>query len=285
MARTVSEIFDYLVDLKEADSNLNGLTSTLSSAIWRSLLYLVAAGSSLVEQYIDQAKEDVETIISGSAPLSKEWIRQLVFRYQYDATNPQRATIDSNYNVVYPVINEDYKIITRCSVKTDLDRQVNIKVAKNDPPEKLTTTEANDLTGYIQSISTPGVVYNLISLDSDKLFIEGDIYYDPLYASVISANVETGLNGVLTTLSDTNFDGTLYISELIEKIRSVVGVIDVNIDTIKCRPDTTAFGSATVIYDLATGVNLRSYNPASGYFEEESTSSQTWGDKITYIPS
>lgn len=284
MARTVTEIYNSLLDAKSTRSELDGLDSVSQTAIWRAWLYMVAIVMSVHEQLWDAAQATVESTIAGSSPNSAEWIRQKVFSFQYDANNPQTPTIDENYNIVYEPIVEEYKIITRVSVQTALDRQVNIKAAKGDNPVKLLTAESNALAGYCNAFLSPGVIYNIISLDSDKVYIEADVYYNSLYASSIQADVEESINNYFATLSDTDFDGALFVARVTDEIQKVTGVRDVNLKVLKARPDTTAFESAKVIYNLSGGVNLRLYQPNSGYFATETTTGQTISDTINYLP-
>lgn len=284
MARTVNEIYTALLADKESRSELSSLDSVSSVAIWRVWLYMVASVTAIHEQLWDAAQGVVEATIAGASPNSAEWIRQKVFDFQFSTTNPQTPILNENFNVVYSPIVEDYKIVTRCSVQTAFDRQVNIKVAKGQTPVKLTVGEATALSGYISALLVPGVVYNVISLDSDKVFIDADVYFNSLYASSIQSDVEQSVNDYFATLSDNDFDGALFVAKLQDAIQAVVGVRDVNLKVVKARPDTTAFASATVVYDLANGVNLRFYNPNSGYFGTETTASNTISDTINYIP-
>lgn len=284
MARTVSEIYASLVEAKEAESGLDGLTSVSASAIWRLFLYIQAAAISIHEQYIDTAKLQVEETIKGAAPNNSEWIRQRCFDFQYNLNNPQTPIIDENYNVTYTTINEDYQIVTRCSVITELDRTVSIKAAKNEPPEAMTTAEANSLKGFVEAFSVPGIIYNLISLDSDKVYVEADVYYDTIYSAVIKDNVEASIAAYFKALSDTDFDGLMYVAKLQDSIQAVEGVRDVNLKVIKARANSVVFASADVIYDLSSSINERFYNPLSGYLETEDTSGYELSDSLNYIP-
>jgi hypothetical protein len=272
MARSVNTIYTELVAAKEAESALDGLTSTS----------VTAAGIAIHEQYFDSAIEDVETLIAGSSPNSKQWMRAAIKKFQYDATNAQTPTIDDTYNVVYPTVNEDYQIITRVAVTTELDRTVTVKVAKSEPPEALSAPEAAALLGYVNAAFVPGIVYDVISLEADKVYILGTVYFNPLYGGTISQDVFDALDAFYAVMADEDFDGTLYVTKLITTIKAVTGVVDFALQTVKCRPDSVAIGSATVVYDLATGVNNRSHSPLSGYFLPEDTASYEYTDTITF---
>jgi hypothetical protein len=284
MARTVSQIKAQLVEYKEANTTLSALTSVSNAAIWSNFLDVIAISISVFEQLIDAAKTDVETNIRSASPNSEGWMRSEILKFQYDANNPQTPTIGDDYKITYATINEDYQILTRCSVKTELDRTVSVKVAKSEPPTALVTAEANALLGYVEAFGVPGIVYELVSLEADKVYLDADIYFDSIFGAVISDDVIAAIDAFFASLSEVDFDGVMYVAKLQDAIQNVEGVIDVNLNEIRCRKDTVAFGSATIVYKLSTGVNLRTYNPASGYLLGETTASNTLADTLNFVP-
>jgi uncharacterized phage protein gp47/JayE len=194
-------------------------------------------------------------------------------------------------SVGYATVDEDLRIITRCSVKTASNKTVNIKVAKSDPPVALSAPELSALSTYLTNggngtsagvgIAFAGVRCNVTSVASDKFFLEGTITYDGQYASVIQANVIAAIEEYFAEL---DFDGTIYILKIIDAIQGVEGVIDINILNAAIRPNATAFASKT--YLIQTGLSiLTSYPTFAGYVEQETTAGQTFADKLTFTPA
>ena len=274
-----------MLDAKAADSNLNGLTSNSMTAIWRLWIYIVAACINIFEQLMDAYKAEIETIADTAIPGTKQWVQDRTFRFQYDATTPQVLEVNSDLTLSYPTVDDTKKIVTRCSVTQGTSNVVNIKVAKatsatDSTPIQLTTPEYNSLVGYWNLIGFAGLTYNVINKASDKISVTATIYYQGQYASTIQNDVENAIRNYLATIP---FDGKVRITKIEDAIQSVVGVNDLLINTITGRDDTTVYASATKIFDLATGVNLIQYQMTAGYAIEETTSSYTFADTITYV--
>lgn len=279
MARSREEI-KALMDTAQAASTelstLNNASQTAEYQLWKEL---IADIMNQQEQLWDLEEDRLNDLINQNAPATPSWIKNKVFEFQYNALSPQVVQL-VNFIPQYPTVDETLRIITRCAVKTLTNSVVQIKVAKSDPPTVLTTLEANALAGYISKLLPAGVLYQLINVAADKLFIEGDIYYDGQYTANIEDDVIASINSYLANLPP---DGVVEVSELQNAINDTPGVTDVRITTIKARKDATAFASATIIYDLATSVNSRIWNTVSASIVEETTVGQTFSDKLNFI--
>lgn len=279
MARTIEEIRDLLDAAQAAESTLSTLNNPSQTAeynLWKDIYAMI---QNMDEQLWDILRDEINAAIALAAPATPTWIKYKVEQFQYSATNPQVLQL-INFVPTYPVIDTDLQIITRCAVKTIGNNTVRVKVAKSDPPTVLTALEASSITGYIASIIPAGVVFQLVNVAADKLYIAADIYYDGQYGSTIQDEVIASINAYLESLPA---DGIIEVSSLQNAINDTLGVTDVKITTIKARQDSTAFGSATVVYNLATGVNLRVWNTVSASAVEETTVGQTFADTLTFI--
>lgn len=280
MARTVAQIEAAMLAAKAADSNLNGLTSTSQTSIWRLWIYIVAVAINILEQLMDVFKTEIEGIVALGAPSTTQWTKDKVERFQYSATIPQVAELNSTTFVVeYPTVNTNYQIITRCSVTTAPNRLVLIKVAKNDPPEALAGGELVALDEYIGTWIPAGIAYSVISENPDRMYVRGEVFYNGQYSAVIQANVEAALNNYMANLP---FDGAIYVQAVTDAIQAVEGVTDFVLREIFIRRDSIAFGLGTTIYSLATGINAAKGNTYAGYCIEEDTPTYTFADSITY---
>lgn len=279
MARTIDEIQQEIINKIESTTELSGLTSQSTRSIWRLFTRVVAYIISLFEQKNDIFKAEIEDLINVSIPNTTAWTQNRVFKFQYDATTPQVVTLE-NLIPTYPAINDDLKIVTRCSVKVDLSNNVRVKVAKNEPPEALTSTERDSLQDYVNVIGTAGINYIVSTSNSDKLFVNADIYYQGQFSSIIADNV---VEAIESYLSDIPFDGQVLMSDLERTIRTVTGVKDVVLKNVKARADGVLLANAVNLV-LSNAVTLRKWDTVSGYIVGETTASNTLYDTLNFIP-
>jgi hypothetical protein len=232
---------------------------------------------------MDVLKLSLEKTASQSAAASNLWIQAQMFAFQYSDTDPQVLRLVDTIPV-YPVVDTTLRIITACAVKSTASNEVTIKVAKGNPFIKLDpTTEKAAIQGYINQKGTSGINYNVISLDSDKLYVNADIYYQGQYSSVIQANVITALNSFLQNLSVTNFDGSLKMTDLEAVIRNVTGVNDVVLLNVRGREDTSLFSAGiNLIYNKQ--IQQRLWSTVAGYISAENTAGYTLTDSLNFIP-
>ena len=279
MARSQADIRTLMDDAQAAESNLSTLTNPSQTSIFNLEKDIVAEVTNLHEQLWDELRDDLEAQIAAAPPASPAWIQSQVLKFQYDATNPQVLQL-INFAPRYPTIDTDLQIVTRCSVKTDLNKIVKIKVAKSDPPTTLAALEYSSLTGYLNNIMPAGVGFDLVNLSGDRLYVNAEVFYNGEYTSSIQSNVEAAINNYLANIP---FDGLVRISELEDSIQAVPGVTDVKLKTIKARPNTTVLASAITIYDvITTPTNARVWDTVSGWIISEDTVSNTLADTITY---
>jgi hypothetical protein len=278
MARTIEQIQAGIITDIQATPELAEANSTSRRAIWRLFAYVQASAILLLEQIIDVFKAENDLKISKAIPATASWLNAKVFEFQYSATNPQIVQL-VNFAPVYPVIDPSLRLISRCSVVTTLSNQVILKVAKQEPPIALTSTELNSLQSYINQIGIIGVNYNCQSLTSDKLYIDAEVYFDGQYSTVISGTV---INAINTFLSNLSFNGILKVSDIELAIRNVVGVNDVLLKNVKMRSDATGFNDGTFLIQNNTVIS-RIFPTISGYIVGETTTGNTFTDKLTFI--
>lgn len=279
MARTVAQIQTQMLAEKAAQTALDGLTSTSQTAIWRLFIYIQAVSINVFEQLQDLFKTEIEGIVENNYVGSPKWVSTQCFKFQYSATTPQILQLNTTETkLAYPIIDETLQIITRASVNVDLNKNVNIKVAKSEPPIQLSAPEETAINGYLLEMMPAGVTYTVINAVSDKLYIAGTIYYNGQYASTIDVDVPAAINAYLSTIP---FDGTLRIVELEQSIKAATGVIDLNLADVWVRANSTPIANATKLIDAET-LKIISTTFNAGYAIEENTATYTWTDKIIY---
>jgi hypothetical protein len=281
MARSVDTILASMDAEQASNTNLSSLNSTSQTAIFKNWKYITAVVSNYIEQLWDLYKKDLEDIVSTAAVGTAQWYKDRVLKFQYSASIPQVVAVNtSDFSINYPIIDPTLRIITRCSVITSGQRAVSVKVAKSEPPVALSAPELTSLNGYLNKISFAGVSYLATSLNSDKIYLKGTIYYDGQYQSVISANVIAAINAYLANIP---FNGSFKLTSLVDSLQSVVGFNDVLIDDVAIRADATAFGSKTYLVQAKTTI-MSFYPLTAGYVTQETTSGETFTDKLIFIP-
>lgn len=276
MARTVAQIKQSMIDAKNADAALSGLTSTSQTAKWNLYYFIVASCIAIFEQLQDLFKIDLETIASTAAPSTPQWTRNKVLKFQ---TGDVAELNTTTFVIEYPVINTANQILTRCAVVTAPNRTVLIKVAKSDPPEPVTVGELAELQSYVETFNPAGIAFTLINEDSDKMEVAATIYYNGQYTGVITDNVEAALNSYMANLP---FNGRITTQSVVDAIQAVDGVISVSLTRILVRRDTVAYGAGVTLYNLSTGIDSVNYDTYAGYVVEETTASHTFADTLTY---
>jgi len=285
MARTVQECYDYIVSNLETEFASVGITIT--PATWskrnliRNLCYIYAIAQSLSEQLQDVAIAKMEAIQRVSSPATAAWLQDAVFKFQYSSTTPQNLSIIGGV-AQYAIVNEALRIVTACSVSNSVTGTVYIKVAKGSPLAALSAPEISALQTYVDQKGAAGITYVVSSSNPDRLYLEGSVYYNGIYSSVISDAVIDALDAWLADLSVNNFNGEVKVTDIINVIRAVDGVNDFVPTRIAARYSSQSlFGGI----DLVSGSDIlsRKYNTGAGYIIQEDTSSNTFADKLTFI--
>jgi hypothetical protein len=279
MARQISEIQQQMLDNIAADSVLSPLlTSTSKRAVYRLFTYVVAVGINALEQLMDIFTADVEAVAAAAAPATPAWLQDQIFKFQYSATTPQVVQL-INFAPAYPVIDETLQIITRCSVTTNLSNSVIIKVATGEPPAALSSPQLSALQSYVTQIGVAGVVYNVISQASDKLYVQANVYYQGQYSAVIQADVIAAIENFLAAIP---FNGQVKITDLEDAITAVEGVTDVVLVNVRARADGTAFASGSYLVQNQQTIS-RLWGTVAGYMVGETTTGNTLNNSLTFI--
>jgi hypothetical protein len=279
MARQISEIQQQMIDNIAADSVLGTLlTSTSKRAIYRLFTYVVAVAINALEQLMDIFTAEVEAVAAAAAPATPAWLQAQIFDFQYSATTPQVVQL-INFAPAYPVVDETLRIITRCSVTTNLSNSVIIKVATGEPPAALSAPQLAALQSYVTEIGVAGVVYNVISQASDKLYVQANVYYQGQYSAVIKANVVAAIENFLAGIP---FNGQVKISDIEDAITAVEGVTDVVLVNVRARADGTAFASGSFLVQNQQTVS-RLWGTVAGYMVGETGTGNTLNDSLTFI--
>lgn len=284
MARSVSLIQSSILAAVAADPTLSALNSPSKTAIYRLWSFIIATEMAYEEQLQDKFITEVETIVSRLAPATSRWIQDRSFKFQYSSTVPQIIQFDPiTLAPYYTVENDSYKIISNCSVSNPSLNIVNIKVAKGTitTPVPLSADELDAFQFYMNQIKPAGIIYNCLSITSDKLRTECTVYFNGSYSGVIRSSLLTAYNNYLTNIP---FGGSIKLVDIILALRNVPGVNDIIINNMTARSNSTSFGGGTSLVSSNTVINPE-YSTVAGYIIDETESSNDFLTLLTLIPS
>jgi hypothetical protein len=266
MARSVKEVFDSLITIKNADTNLDELNSTSATALWSLFLFVVAAGISFFEQIQDLFYQDLIYQKSTTSVYTPQWwVDKMINFYQFNTSNPLVGIVqvNDNFNIFYEQVEPLARIVAFCSAtQANGSRQVTIKVAKDDGngnPEVLTNDEIVSAAAFVTATKAAGLLISTVSFPADQLFFDMDIYFDGQY--VESTTKDNVNNAIINYLKGLSFDGSVRLISAIDAIQQVEGVIDVVINTSEIQPDGQ---TAPVAFERIafTKAGYANYNPA-----------------------
>lgn len=285
MARSVDEINSYIK--AQLITNFAGIGITIDPTTWskrnmlRAICFTVATCQALLEQLQDLFQQNIEDIAAKAPAASAPWVQDKMFKFQYSATDPQIIAL-INTVPTYPVVDATLRIITACSVTSSVSNETQVKVAKGTPFAALSAPELSAAQGMINVIGVAGINYVVISLESDKMFIEADIYYQGQYAGIIQANVISAIKTWFVDRATNNFNGAVEMADLEGIINKVTGVNDVVLKNVRGRSDTDLF-SAGIDFILNTQVIQRKWFTVAGYIGQETDIGHTFADSLNFI--
>lgn len=252
--RTITEIYDELVAIKEGSSSLDGLlpinenssdfindnASGSKVAVWRLWLWIVATANWVTELIIERHKEEIAEMFRTRMYGTLQFYHAVCFDFQlgYDLAwnGSQYAYSDTTSQVAI-----DSRIIKRASVVQTVG-QLQFKVAKIQGVEiePLTSPEESAFKAYLTKLVYPGTNFVVISEFADDLRIDVTIYFNPLKlapdGSLLTDSsvypVNDSINAYVRSLP---FNGRLNLQHLVDKIQATPGVEDLVLHSLQSR--------------------------------------------------
>ncbi len=268
MARSIDQIQTEIIQTKEQNQALAGLTSTSKTSIWQLITYVVAYAIYTLEVLFDAHKAETDNAIALLKPHTKRWYRQkaLDFQYGFDLIEDSDKY---NNTVVENEIIEQSKIIKYAAVTEATDQsRVIIKIA-TETAGKLSPIEPQEkfaFDAYINEIKDAGVSVNTINFQPDKLYLNMKIFYDPLVLDAQGNSIISGgrpvEDAILNYLKNLPFDGQLVLAHLVDALQKVEGVLIPHLESA----ESSWIDGIINNYGPAVPIDVRA-TPASGYFE------------------
>lgn len=212
----------------------------------------------------DAAVAELNAKFNALRPGTALWYQEQCFAFQLG----DQLQSDGKY----AVIDESKQIITRASISQSGGAGViTIKVAKGEVGSEsaLTSAELLQFTNYMEKIKFAGNTLNIISLNADKLKLEGSILFDGILSlEVIKERAQVAYDDFLQ--NRVAFDGKVRVNYIIDSLQKVDGLVDVELTTV------TAFAG------LAETVFTMDYDTVSGYIKEHEDF--PFVDTLVFIP-
>lgn len=255
MARSINQIQQQIIDVKQTDPTLSGYTwSDSKVAVWRLWTYVVAVCIWTLENLFDYHKSEIERIITTQKPHTLQWYVHKAKLFQLGETLPDGS--DS-----YTVASTDPLVtIIKHAAAVELSNLVRIKVAKDNGGalEALTTVELAAFSGYMNRIKDAGVRLQLTSSNPDILQLILSVYYDPLVLTSAGTRIDGTsstpvLNAVNGFLANLPFNGVFVLNNLIGSLQAIDGVEIGSVVSAQANYAATPYVPITVRYTPDAG--------------------------------
>lgn len=267
MSRTVEEIETSIQDQINAESSLNGLTSTSNTAIYILWKKLVALAIWTLEGLWDIKERELDAKAEAAVAGTVRWYAERILDFQY---NYQLAVVDGVLK--YLILDEDAKLVEQTAIRVITGVLV-IKVAKDSGGGvlgPLSSAELVSLESYVNAIKFAGTEHLLVSEDPDQVWVSLDYYYDgKLDAAEVQTEVEAAITAYLNSIP---FDGVFNINQFRDAVEALASHVDTDNINIQIRENGAASYTNVV----------REYDPVSGYYVEDPD--KLMANEINYIP-
>jgi len=244
MARTIEEIYDSLNQAKgnmvelgvyvNGDANsidtakqlVNDVRTASKVAVWRLWLWIMAVGSWVVENLQDAHEEKINSIIANDKPHTLNWYAAESKKFQYGHVIEWLTD-----HFAYSTIDEAAKIVKYAAAIENTTVGITIKAMK-EGRAVLTVPELNAFASFWAKWKDAGVVLECISEPVDKLSFDATIYRDRSVLNEDNTLIADPTRNAVTDpanayLESVNFNGTVYLLELIQMIKNQPGIKNV----------------------------------------------------------
>lgn len=257
-----------MVEAKERQPSLEGLTSTSKTSTWRMMFYIMAFSVEQLAQLFRLHRSEIDEKISVQKTHRLPWIQKMYMNFQDGFSLLPETDRFDNTNATEEEISAS-KIIKYCAVnESTLQREVIIKIATetNNVLSPLPSEKMEAIYEYTKRIKGAGVPYRIINYLPDELRLNIRIFRDPIVINAAGMDIRTARKPIEEALQEfmkeLPFDGELRIQDLSNKLETITGVNLVQVDLVESRwidADSNSYGDWTT-------VDVRRI-PESGYFK------------------
>lgn len=268
MARAVEEIRGEIVDRIHQDSRLGGLTSKSKAAVYQLFAFVVAQAIQLLEKLFDHHKEEVTTALHEQKSGSLRWYRQKALDFQHGFKLIPGTDRFDNRDATPEAIAGSKVIKYAAVTESESESRLLIKVAgeKNGALQQLSNAVMESFRAYIREVRYAGTLVTEISYMPDRLYLDMEIYRDPLVLDAKGVSIRNGTKpvelAIVEHLKALPFNGEFIVQSLVDCLQRVEGVRIVNIVKVESNWIDSRKG------DYGEKKPVQVYTiPISGYFE------------------
>ena len=259
-----------MITAKTSNSNLDGLTSTSKTSVWRMMLYIMAFSVEQLAQLFSVHRSEIDTKISTQKTHRLPWIQSLYLNFQYGFQLIKEKDLFDNTSATTEEI-EASRIIKYCAVnESSSGREVIIKIAteKDDVLSPLEADKMEAIFEYTKRVKGTGIPYTIINYLPDRLKLNIRVFRDPLVINANGMDITSAKYPIQEALQEfmkeLPFNGELRIQDLANKLEAVTGVNLVSVDLAQ----SCWINATTNNYGDWTTIDVRRI-PESGYFTIE----------------
>lgn len=220
--------------IMEADVPAELKANTSKTAEWRMWIDVFALIVHGFEGILDLFKRDIQALVDTNITGSLEWYRRISRAFQYSSaeTGSFYLIVDQAGRIVYNALNTAAQIIKQATIKEN-ESDMTLKVATETGGElaALSSDALQQFTSYINQRKLPGDKINIVSANPDELYIEATVKYNGTYSG---SELEMLIRSHLSAFArDFEFDGMLYVNDILLLILGTDGVRDAGITLCK----------------------------------------------------
>lgn len=233
MSRTIKQIYEQIVQERNKRLELSEFSSNSKLSIMNGIAWTVAATIHSFEILLDVFAIDISEVINNRVNGTPAFYVNAALQFQ---KGDELVVREDGLAFGYANIDTTKCIVTQASYTEstsdiNLDNKLILKVATGERG-KLHAIVREDLillTSYINKIKFMGTRIEVTSSEGDILVPRISVYYDgSILESEVYDNIEEKLHNLMAEIK---FDSTIYVSNIIEAVRSAEHVTDVYIDS------------------------------------------------------
>ncbi|KAA3691873.1 MULTISPECIES: hypothetical protein [Bacteroides] len=273
MSRTIKDIYTEAIAERNKRMELTEFNSDSKLSIMNGLTWVVAAIIHSFETLLDIFAVDISNTINNRINGTPVYYTNALLQYQKGDTLSVR---EDGLAFGYSNIDETKRMITQVSYTEsvddhNLDSKLVLKIATGEKGNltAISKEELVPINSYINKIKFAGTRVEVVSYEGDVLVPMVTVFYD---GAIPEAEIYTKIEDKLKLyIMNTPFDSSVYVSRIIEAIRSTEHVTDVYIDE-KAVPEQGIF-IATYDSDGHIGELKKIYRmvkTSSGFLKESS---------------
>lgn len=242
MSRTIKNIYTEAITERNKRMELTEFNSDSKMSIMNGLTWVVAAIIHSFETLLDVFAVDISNTINNRINGTPVYYTNALLQYQKGDTLSVR---EDGLAFGYSNIDETKRMITQVSYTEsvddyNLDSKLILKIATGEKGNltAISKEELVPINSYINKIKFAGTRVEVVSYEGDVLVPMVTVFYD---GAIPEAEIYTKIEDKLKQyIMNTPFDSSVYVSRIIEAIRSTEHVTDVYVDE-KAVPEQGIF--------------------------------------------